>query len=98
MLVLEAGPDETGHPHIRIPAGILRLFKSRFDWDYNSRGEAGLKAGKSVYLCRGKVLGGSSCANVMLYNRGAAEDYEAAYAQIDASSYALTELRFVLLG
>ena len=76
VLVLEAGPDETGHPHIRIPAGILRLFKSRFDWDYNSRGEAGLKAGKSVYLCRGKVLGGSSCANVMLYNRGAAEDYE----------------------
>ena len=33
-------------------------------------------ADRSIYMCRGKVLGGSSCANVLLYHRGNSEDYK----------------------
>ena len=78
VLVLEAGTGDYTHPYVKIPAGIVKLFKSRLDWDYTSSAgaEPGL-AGRGVYLCRGKVVGGSSCANVMLYHRGSAADYDA---------------------
>lgn len=78
VLVLEAGTADYKHPYVKIPAGIVKLFKSRLDWDYTS--SAGAEPGltnRGVYLCRGKVLGGSSCANVMLYHRGTEEDYDA---------------------
>jgi choline dehydrogenase-like flavoprotein len=55
VLLLEAG----GRPNslkITIPAGILRLFKSKFDWDFTSENEPCLD-GRGVYLCRGKVRG-----------------------------------------
>lgn len=76
VLVLEAGTASYTHPLIQIPAGVLRTFKNpKFDWDYNSRQEQHI-GGRSVYLCRGKLLGGSSCTNVLLYNRGDQEDYD----------------------
>ena len=40
----------------------------------------------SVYLCRGKTLGGSSCTNVQLYHRGSAADY-AAWVQAGATGW-----------
>lgn len=79
VLVLEAGSSDYDDRFIRIPAGIGRLFKSDKDWDFtsSSSAEAGLGPTHSgVYLCRGKVLGGSSCTNVLLYNRGSARDYD----------------------
>jgi len=75
VLVLEAGRSDFKWPFIRIPAGVLHLFKSAYDWAFESTKEL-YAAGRQIYLCRGKVLGGSSCVNVMLYTRGTREDYD----------------------
>lgn len=76
VLVLEAG---SGKAHksmtVKIPVGLLKLLKGEHDWFYTTAPSAAL-VGREVYLCRGKLLGGTSCTNVMLYNRGAAEDYD----------------------
>ena len=75
VLVLEAGTDGSRDLRIRIPAGLVKVFKSERDWDFNTKSEAANRD-REVYLCRGKVLGGSSCTNVMLYHRGSPADYE----------------------
>ena len=75
VLLLEAGSDGSRDLRIRIPAGLIKVFKSEYDWDFNTEPEAATND-RSVYLCRGKVLGGSSCTNVMLYNRGSPADYD----------------------
>eukprot|EP00903_Cladosiphon_okamuranus_P007876 g7613.t1 len=75
VLVLEAGSPKFNHRNIKMPIAILRLFKSVFDWGFESEGEQHV-TGDGVYLCRGKVLGGSSCTNVMLYHRGEEADYD----------------------
>ncbi|CAB9504043.1 Alcohol dehydrogenase [acceptor] [Seminavis robusta] len=74
ILVLEAGRPDYNNLQIRIPAGILRLFRSQYDWQYESAREAHCE-GRNLYLQRGKVLGGSSCTNACLYHRGSAQDY-----------------------
>lgn len=75
VLLLEAGGSDFKQTAMRIPAGILRLFQSESDWTYFSEGEKQCK-GRPVYLCRGKVLGGSSCTNVLLHMRGSSADYD----------------------
>lgn len=56
---------------------MLRLFKNpKFDWFFESSPEPNVN-NRGIYLCRGKVLGGSSCLNVQLYTRGDANDYNA---------------------
>ena len=137
MLLLEAGRGDFKNKFIRVPAGILRLFKrwvcfffwynwiehfyrvlssmpfgmltktpittplttpltnvflsfptpplflfrcffnysSVYDWGYESSSETSL-SGRNVFLARGKVLGGSSCTNVLLHHRGSEEDYD----------------------
>jgi len=74
VLVLEAGRSDFDTALVKIPAGILRLFRSKYDWNFNTSNEKGT-SGRSIYLCRGKLLGGSSCVNVQLYTRGNADDY-----------------------
>ena len=74
VLVLEAGGADYKSLFIRIPAGILRLFRSKYDWQHETGGEKACN-GRNVFLQRGKVLGGSSCTNVCLHHRGSAQDY-----------------------
>jgi len=74
VLVLEAGNDGSRDMRIRVPAGLVKVFKSEYDWDFETEPVEGTNRG--VYLCRGKVLGGSSCTNVMLYHRGTPADYD----------------------
>jgi len=74
VLVLEAGTDGRRDMRIRVPAGLIKVFKSERDWDFETEPVDGTDRG--VYLCRGKVLGGSSSTNVMLYHRGTPADYE----------------------
>jgi len=57
------------------PAGIFRLFKSRFDWNLYSTVQQQL-GNREVYLARGKTVGGSSTTNATLYLRGTAKDYD----------------------
>jgi len=74
VLVLEAGRPDYDKTIIRIPAGILRLFRSVYDWQHETCGEKACN-GRNIFLQRGKVLGGSSCTNVCLHFRGTEQDY-----------------------
>nr|HPQ95900.1 GMC family oxidoreductase N-terminal domain-containing protein [Thiolinea sp.] len=75
VLLLEAGgPDH--HPWIHIPGGYFRtMHNPSLDWCYRTEAEPGLN-GRRLPWPRGKVLGGSSSLNALLYVRGQREDYE----------------------
>lgn len=75
VLLLEAGTADYKDKFVKIPAGILRLFKSRFDWQHETKGEKDCN-GRNIFLARGKILGGSSCTNVLLHHRGSKADYD----------------------
>ena len=75
VLLLEAGPRDT-NPWIHIPLGYGRLFKEKaVNWMYQTEPEPGLN-GRNVFQPRGKVLGGSSSINGLLYVRGQHQDYD----------------------
>ena len=76
MLLLEAGGKDDYH-WIHIPVGYLYCIGNpRTDWLYRTAAEAGLD-GRSLGYPRGRVLGGSSSINGMIYMRGQREDYDA---------------------
>ena len=77
VLVLEAGrPDYRLDPFIHMPAALTFPIGSRFyDWQYESEPEP-FMSGRRVYHARGKVLGGSSSINGMIFQRGNPLDYE----------------------
>jgi choline dehydrogenase-like flavoprotein len=74
VALLEAGGEDT-QPEIRIPAAFPALFKSNLDWDLLGEPEPGLD-GRRLYLPRGKMLGGCSSINAMIYVRGNRADYD----------------------
>ncbi len=75
VTLLEAGPRDW-HPMIHIPAGVLKLLHHPVvNWNYSSAPETGT-AGRSIHWPRGKVLGGSSSINGMLYVRGNPADFD----------------------
>jgi choline dehydrogenase len=74
VLLLEAG-GAGRHPWLRIPLGYGKLFHDpRFNWMYTAEADPGLD-GRRMYWPRGKVLGGSSAINAMVYVRGHRADY-----------------------
>lgn len=76
VLLLEAGP-EPRTPWIKIPAGMSKLLMpNKYIWPYSSEPGKGIN-GRSIYLPRGKTLGGSAATNGMVYLRGIPEDYDA---------------------
>ena len=75
VLLLEAGPRDT-NLWIHVPLGYGKLFKEKtVNWMYQTEPEPGL-GGRQVFQPRGKVLGGSSSINGLLYVRGQHEDYD----------------------
>ncbi|MCW3039147.1 MAG: alkJ, pSRTUE45c [Solirubrobacterales bacterium] len=74
VLLLEAGPSDED-PLIHLPLGFGSLFKSEFDWDDASEPEARLN-GRRIPLSHGRVLGGSSSTNAMMYVRGNPADFD----------------------
>ncbi|MCU1645135.1 MAG: putative choline dehydrogenase [Nocardia sp.] len=74
VALIEAGGADTAD-EIHIPAAFGSLFKSRWDWDLDTEPEPGL-LGRRAYLPRGKMLGGSSSMNAMIYIRGNRVDYD----------------------
>jgi len=75
VLLLEAGPKDS-NVWIHIPLGYGRLFKDKtVNWMYQTEPEPGLD-GRTVFQPRGKVLGGSSSINGLLYVRGQHQDYD----------------------
>ena len=77
VLVLEAGrPDYRFDVFIHMPAALAYPIGSRFyDWQYESEPEPFMN-GRRIYHARGKVLGGSSSINGMIFQRGNPLDYE----------------------
>ena len=76
VLLLEAGPRRAGL-YAAIPAGVYRAYTDpRINWSYRSEPEARLD-GRRIPVPRGKVLGGSSTINSMVYLRGHPADYDA---------------------
>ena len=75
VLLLEAGPADRS-PILHVPAAARYAFNaSRFNWDYETETEPELN-GRSLKQPRGRVLGGSSSINGMVYLRGNPLDYE----------------------
>lgn len=74
VVVLEAGPKDKNR-FIHIPAAFSKLFRSEVDWDYLTEPQKQLD-GREIYWPRGKMLGGSSSMNAMMWVRGFAADYD----------------------
>ena len=74
ILVLEYGGSDAG-PFIQMPAALsYPMNMKRYDWEYHAESETSLD-GRQLVCPRGKVLGGSSSINGMIYVRGNAGDY-----------------------
>ena len=74
VALVEAG-GQPHHPHIAAPTEYFKLWGSEIDWDYESVAQPGT-AGRRHRLPRGRVLGGTSAINGMVYLRGAREDFD----------------------
>ncbi|MDR7124784.1 GMC family oxidoreductase N-terminal domain-containing protein [Pseudotabrizicola sp. 4114] len=75
VLLIEAGGSDN-HPWVHIPVGYLfAIGNPRLDWGFRTEPVPGLN-GRSLLYPRGKVLGGCSSINGMIYMRGQAQDYD----------------------
>ena len=75
VCLIEAGPEDT-HPLIHIPMGFSLMGENRtLNWYFETVPQPNLN-GRRGYQPRGRVLGGSSSINAMIYIRGTAADYE----------------------
>ncbi|MEX0730823.1 MAG: choline dehydrogenase [Aquisalimonadaceae bacterium] len=76
VLLLEAGPTDK-YSWIHIPIGYAKtMFHATYNWGFYTEEEPELN-GRKLYWPRGRVLGGSSSINGLIYIRGQAEDYDA---------------------
>jgi len=90
VLLLEAGPPDDA-AEIHIPAALNLLFKSTYDWNYQTvpQERAG---GRSIYWPRGRMLGGSSSMNAMIYIRGSRYDYDTWRDEYGCEGWGYTDL------
>ena len=90
VLLLEAGGRDS-NPWIHIPLGYTRTFTDpRVNWMFDSEPEAQLN-GRVLYQPRGKVLGGTSSINGMVYMRGTSTDYDG-WRQRDCEGWAYDDV------
>lgn len=89
VLLLEAGgPDK--RQEIHVPVAFATLFKTELDWNYETEPQAQLN-GRRLYWPRGKVLGGCSSINAMIYQRGNPRDYDT-WAELGNPGWSYREL------
>src|SRR5579863_7091446 len=75
VILLEAGGKDTS-PLIHVPAGYIKLLDhKKWTWMYYAEADEGVN-NRSILYPRGKVLGGSSSINGMIYVRGQPEDFD----------------------
>jgi choline dehydrogenase len=75
VTLLEAGGSDR-KLHVALPAAFSKLFKTDADWAYSTEPEAKLDD-RRLFWPRGRMLGGSSSMNAMIYIRGTPSDYDA---------------------
>ena len=86
VLLLEAGQDDS-YAAINVPVGYLHCINNpRTDWMFNTTEQPGLN-GRQLMYPRGKVLGGCSSINGMIYMRGQKADYDAWAEEVDDASW-----------
>ena len=91
VLLLEAGEDDTYAP-IHVPVGYLWCIANpRTDWCFKTSAQSKL-AGRQLAYPRGKVVGGCSAINGMIYNRGQTEDYSHWVNLVDDDSWSWEQL------
>lgn len=90
VLVLEAGGRSRPNLNVQIPAAFAKQFHTKIDWDYASEPEPHLD-GRRIYQPRGKMLGGSSGMNAMMYVRGNRADYDG-WAKSGATGWSYDEI------
>ncbi|KAI0672565.1 aryl-alcohol-oxidase from pleurotus Eryingii [Trametes maxima] len=75
VLVIEAGPSDIGVLPIEVPLLARQLQpNTAYDWNYTTVPQAGLD-GRVVSYARGRILGGSTSINFMVYSRGSKDDF-----------------------
>ena len=75
VILIEAGGQDRS-PYIHIPAGFMKLLDHpTFTWGFHAEPDPGT-AGRAILYPRGKVIGGSSSINGLIYIRGQPEDYD----------------------
>lgn len=74
VLLLEAGGSDDVL-EVQIPAALYKVWRTRRDWNYTTDPQPGL-GGRRLFWPRGKLLGGSSSINAMIYVRGGRCDYD----------------------
>jgi choline dehydrogenase-like flavoprotein len=74
VALVEAGSSDDA-AEIHLPVAFPQLFKTKFDWDFATEPEPALGR-RRIYIPRGKVLGGSSSMNAMIYIRGNPLDFD----------------------
>lgn len=75
ICVLEAG-GEDNNPYIRMPAGFVKtLYSDDIIWPFQTAAGPGIN-GRSIRLPQGRVVGGSSSVDGMVYNRGQRRDFD----------------------
>lgn len=75
VCLLEAGPGDR-HPFLQIPAGFIKtLFNPAFTWQFKTEATA-QTCGRRIPIPQGRVLGGSTSINGLVYNRGQRQDYD----------------------
>ena len=76
MLLLEAGTEGSNFFWSRVPVGVAKMIDNpAVNWCYSSEPDEG-SGGRRIEVPRGKMLGGSSSINGMVYVRGQAQDYD----------------------
>lgn len=75
VLVLEAGGRSRPNLNVQIPAAFTKQFKTGLDWEYYTEPEPHLN-NRTIFQPRGKMLGGCSGMNAMMYLRGNRADYD----------------------
>ena len=74
VVLLEAGPGGK-ETNVQVPAAFSKLFRSELDWDYLTEPQPSL-GDRQIYWPRGRMLGGCSSMNAMMWVKGFQSDYE----------------------
>ena len=90
VLLLEAGGSDR-RVEVKVPAAFPNQFQTGVDWNFMSEPEPGL-FGRRLFVPRGKMLGGSSSMNAMLYVRGNRVDYDRWASEYGASGWAYQDV------
>ncbi|KAJ4159386.1 uncharacterized protein LMH87_008288 [Akanthomyces muscarius] len=75
VLLLEAGGDNNKVLETKVPLMFAKLFHTSHDWNYYTAEQQSI-AGRRLYWPRGRILGGSSSLNAMMYHHASASDFE----------------------